>query len=216
MGNNNPPGYTHTGNPHSGTNRGLVVRNIHTGKKRMGRPSKFTPERVEVIIKALEIGNYVQQAVASADVDRGTFDLWLNKGRTFSDEYPDLDDDAAMLQCMIDHPYEFDSYGSPSDFLLFYRRTSRALTISEHFALSTIDTAIKNGDAKTALQYLMMRQPERYNPNRIGREVVTELSAESMNKIAEIVMDVVRTYIPEELWNEVLGILGEKLEGAAA
>lgn len=45
-----------------------------------GRPSKLTPERKELIIKAVQAGNYFQTACEFADVDPATAHGWIRRG----------------------------------------------------------------------------------------------------------------------------------------
>ena len=47
----------------------------------MGRPTKFTPERVKRIIDALSVGNTRTCAVAHAGIDYQSFLNWLERGQ---------------------------------------------------------------------------------------------------------------------------------------
>lgn len=50
----------------------------------MARPTKLTPERQELIIKALREGNYIEAACGYAGVGTSTFYEWMERGRTAS------------------------------------------------------------------------------------------------------------------------------------
>ena len=47
----------------------------------MARPSKFTPEVTETIIKALQIGATYKDAAEAAGVDYMTFRTWIERGQ---------------------------------------------------------------------------------------------------------------------------------------
>ena len=46
----------------------------------MARPSKFTPEVTETIIKALQIGATYKDAAEAAGVDYASFNNWMQQG----------------------------------------------------------------------------------------------------------------------------------------
>ena len=48
----------------------------------MARPSKFTPEVTEIIIKALQIGATYKDAAEAAGVDYDTYNNWIQEGKT--------------------------------------------------------------------------------------------------------------------------------------
>ena len=48
----------------------------------MARPSKFTPEVTETIIKALQIGATYKDAAEAAGVDYDTYNNWIQEGKT--------------------------------------------------------------------------------------------------------------------------------------
>lgn len=50
-----------------------------------GRPSKYTPERVQRIIKALEGGNTRRASCSAGGIDEETFARWLKSHADFGD-----------------------------------------------------------------------------------------------------------------------------------
>jgi transposase len=51
-----------------------------------GRPTKFTPEVREIILDAIEAGNYFSVACSIAGVDFSTFSRWMKRGRSKAPE----------------------------------------------------------------------------------------------------------------------------------
>ena len=47
----------------------------------MARPTKLTPERQTLIIKALREGNYIEAACAYAGIGKTTFYEWMERGQ---------------------------------------------------------------------------------------------------------------------------------------
>lgn len=54
-----------------------MVTKAQPEKRRMGRPSKFTPEARARIIEALRAGNYRHIAAAYAGIGERTFNTWM-------------------------------------------------------------------------------------------------------------------------------------------
>ena len=52
--------------------------------KKMGRPPKCTPERVEKICQALENGESIEMAARMAGITKPTYYDWLEKNLDFS------------------------------------------------------------------------------------------------------------------------------------
>jgi hypothetical protein len=48
---------------------------------RSGRPTKLNPERQAEIVSAIKAGNYAEIAAAYAGISRGTYFLWMKKGK---------------------------------------------------------------------------------------------------------------------------------------
>lgn len=57
------------------------MSDIPSTKKKMGRPTKLTPEMQGRIVDAIRAGNYLDTAAAYAGINRGTLHDWLKKGR---------------------------------------------------------------------------------------------------------------------------------------
>lgn len=49
-------------------------------KRRVGRPSKLTPEVKKRLIDAIKAGNYYEPACRFAGIDYSTFRKWMQKG----------------------------------------------------------------------------------------------------------------------------------------
>lgn len=49
-------------------------------KRKMGRPSKFTPEIVEQILSTVRAGNYLETAAAAAGINQDTLRDWMRRG----------------------------------------------------------------------------------------------------------------------------------------
>lgn len=57
-----------------------------------GRPSKFTPERVDTLVKWLKLGYYIDEACSMAGIHRDTYYAWLKKADEGIQEFSDFSD----------------------------------------------------------------------------------------------------------------------------
>lgn len=62
-------------------------------KRAKGQPTKLTPERHDLIVKAMRLGNYLVDAAKYANVSVRTVQLWMERGRN-EHERLEADDDA--------------------------------------------------------------------------------------------------------------------------
>ena len=67
--------------------------------RRVGRPSKLTPERIAKVLEALRAGNYVEAACGYANVSVSTFYRWLERGEQESKgQYREFREDIKKAQ----------------------------------------------------------------------------------------------------------------------
>lgn len=57
-----------------------------------GRPSKFSPERVDTLVKWLKLGYYIDEACSMAGIHRDTYYAWLKKAEEGVPEYSGFSD----------------------------------------------------------------------------------------------------------------------------
>jgi transposase-like protein len=95
----------------------------------MARPSKFTPEVTETIIKALQIGATYKDAAEAAGVDYDTYNEWIKAGKAAKS-------------------------GKFFEFSELVKRTEAQARLNY---LSTIAQAAAKGDWKAAEAYLKRR-----------------------------------------------------------
>lgn len=57
-----------------------------------GRPSKFTPDRVDTLVKWLKLGYYIDEACSMAGIHRDTYYAWLKKAEDGVPEFSDFSD----------------------------------------------------------------------------------------------------------------------------
>ena len=95
----------------------------------MARPSKFTPEVTETIIKALQIGATYKDAAEAAGVDYDTYNEWIKAGKAAKS-------------------------GKFSEFSELVKRTEAQARLNY---LSTIAQAAAKGDWKAAEAFLKRR-----------------------------------------------------------
>lgn len=103
----------------------------------MGRPTKFTPEVRETIIKAIGIGATYKDAAEAAGVDYNTFNEWMKRG--------DLQ--------------------KTGDYREFNEAVHIAEAAARLKYLSTIADAARNGDWRAALEYLKRRDRQTWGDN---------------------------------------------------
>ena len=131
------------------------------------RPSKLTPERVEVIREALEAGAYLETASRAAGIAPSTLWSWLRRGRT-AEESPDPSSE--------DLPY-----------LELLETVKSAQAAAEIEALGIIRDAARDGTWQAAAWFLERSNPaawsrtgrmslnERHNPDRIETSESTSI-----------------------------------------
>jgi transposase len=69
-------------------------------KKKVGRPSKLTPELREEIVDLIKTGNYIETVCAMVSINKTTFYKWLKKAdeSTRPNKYTKLRDDVEKAQ----------------------------------------------------------------------------------------------------------------------
>ena len=125
-----------------------------------GRPSKFSEERADKIIRAIRAGNYIETAAALAGVHKSTLYAWLKRGSAEADR---LDADPKAKPKKTELP-----------FLNFSDAVDIALAEAENMDVQAI-TAAAAEDWRAAAWRL-----ERKFPDRWGRK--DRLQAEVENK----------------------------------
>ena len=82
-------------------------------KKPVGRPSKYTPEAIEIIKNSLELGMYHEQAAIRAGITIETFHTWQHEKPEFSEaiQKAETDCEAFHLQRIKDGPANWQSSG---------------------------------------------------------------------------------------------------------
>ena len=103
----------------------------------MGRPTKFTPEVRETIIKAIGIGATYKDAAEAAGVEYNTFNEWMKRGAA----------------------------SKSGEFKEFYELIRQAEAAARLKYLTTIAEAARNGDWRAALEYLKRRDRQTWGDN---------------------------------------------------
>ncbi len=102
----------------------------------MARPTKFTPEVTDTIIKAVSIGATYKDAAEAAGVDYDTFNEWMKAGRTGKRRFSEFSEAIARAEANARNNY-----------------------------LSTIAQAAAKGDWKAAAWWLSHRARGDYGDN---------------------------------------------------
>lgn len=102
----------------------------------MARPTKFTPEIIETIIKAVSIGATYKDAAEAAGCSYELFNDWMERGRKGDKKY-----------------------------LQFLQAIRKAESNARNNYLSTIAQAAAKGDWKAAAWYLSHRAKSDYGDN---------------------------------------------------
>ena len=120
--------------------------------------SKFVPERLEVVIRALEQGRTIGVACARADISRRTFDRWVQK---------------ALEQ-------KVDDWRKYSDFMELAARTMLAFQDSLEGVVSRAAIA---GDVKAAFKLLEKIDEEHWGPKRASTVAIEAQAGSSVNVV---------------------------------
>ena len=115
---------------------------------KLGRPSKLTPDTERIIVKALNIGLYIETACDLAAIDRDTYYNWINKGKeSKAGRYRDFSDACRKAQAqaearLVGHILQDDSWQSKAWILerKFRKRWGRNLPVENDGNLAK-DTA---------------------------------------------------------------------------
>ena len=116
----------------------------------MARPTKFTPEVTETILKAIGMGATYKDAAEAAGVEYVTFQNWMNKGKD----------------------------ATSGKFLTFFNAVRREEAAARLRYLSTIAEASRKGDWRAALEYLKRRDRPNWGDGvdiTSGNEKITEI-----------------------------------------
>lgn len=107
----------------------------------MGRPTILTPEIQAKVVEALEIGSPRRAAAAFAGISVSSFMLWMEKGRSDTDDSP-----------------------SHEEYSEFYAAVNAAEAKAEHKAIKTIQDVMGGEDPKASLKaatwWLGVRRPD--------------------------------------------------------
>lgn len=112
-----------------------------------GAKSKLTPERHDLIVDAMRMGNYLVDAARYANVTTRTVENWMNRGRA---EHERLDDDETA---------------KPNPKEAIYLRFFRAVEQAEAECLVTVISAWKNAalaDHRAAKEWAARRHGDRW------------------------------------------------------
>lgn len=112
-------------------------------KKKPGPKGKFTPERTDAIIKAIQEGCPHETAAAAAGIATSTFYAWIEKGEGFQ----------------------------TGIYREFADNVRRAEALAEAERISRIDRAGKEGDWKADAWYLERRYPERWGRKHFSADL---------------------------------------------
>lgn len=127
------------------TAKPLEEKAIQTVKK-MGRPTKFTPEVTSKILAAIRGGNYIETAAAWAGVDKVTIYDWLKQG-------------AAQ---------------DTGKFRDFSNAVAEALAHAEIADVNYVGEAAKKGDWRAAAWRLERRNPKKWGRQETPQSVTIE------------------------------------------
>lgn len=155
-----------------------------------GRPSKFTPERVEAILEALKSGCYVETAAIYGGVSTSLVYQWCDRGRKERERleiFPDAEPDATEVP-----------------FMDFLEEVEKARANAEIRAVMQIQRAASEGTWQAAAWYL-----ERSYPKKWGRTDHTEITGEGGGAIK---VDVAT----DELERKILAIASKRKDEDSA
>lgn len=127
----------------------LEEKAIQTVKK-MGRPTKFTPEVTSKILTAIRAGNYIETAAAWAGIDKVTLYDWLKQGAA---------QDAGKFKD-------------------FSNAVAEALAHAEIADLNHVGEAAKRGDWRAAAWRLERRNPTKWGRQDAPQSVTIETNKE--------------------------------------
>ena len=130
------------------TAKPLAEKAIQTVKK-MGRPTKFTPEVTSKILAAIRAGNYIETAAAWAGVNKDTLYDWLKQG----------------------------SAQDTGKFKEFSDAVGEALAHAEITDVNHVGKAAQNGDWRAAAWRLERRNPKKWGKQE-GQSVTIETDKE--------------------------------------
>ena len=158
--------------------------NTDTGRKSGRKPPSRNDPRVQVLLAALEQGQFVSTSCDAAGIHRSTVARWVKRGEEaqIAMEIDGVDIDASEL-----------AYCDISDAI------KKAQATAQSQALSVIQKAAQNGTWQAAAWYL-----ERAYPQRWGRFPRTESDdmpsgTPRENPTANELMDEVEAYIDREV-----------------
>lgn len=115
--------------------------------RKIGRPTKFTPEVRERILIAIRAGNYIDTAAQSAGINKDTFYSWMAKAETS---------------------------GAPKEYYDFADDIKKARAEAEIQAVGVIQQAANRGTWQAAAWYLERSYPDRFGRTRIETSGVAE------------------------------------------
>lgn len=128
-------------------------------KKKVGRSSKLTQERVETILEALKTGCYIETACLYAGISVATMYNWLERGKRERERLQVLEDETVTETEVI--------------YLEFLEAVEKARASAELRAVAQIQTAAATGQWQASAWYL-----ERSYPQKWGRKDYTEITGE--------------------------------------
>ena len=119
-------------------------------KKKVGRPTKLTPQLREEIVELLKSGNYIETVCGLVGINKTTFYLWINKAdaSTRSTKYSKFRDDVY-----------------------------KAMAFSEARLVTLIAKSAEK-DWRAAVWMLERRQPERWGKPEVKNETPQKLESE--------------------------------------
>ena len=152
-----------------------------------GRPTKLTPKKREIIIEAVERGNYIETAAALAGVSEATVYNWRNRGKRELErleKYPDA---------------EISKTERP--FLEFLEAYTRALAVAEDLDVQNINKAAKDDWRASAWKL------ERRNPKKWGKKERLDANLQHTGKDGGPI-ETESTFDLSNLSDEELALLG--------
>jgi transposase-like protein len=158
-------------------------------RRKPGRPRVLTPEKMDVVVEYVRKGNWLTVAAANAGIGYSTLNLWLQRAR-------DARDAAEPHNPTNPTDPDWRPIPIPDDmrpYVAFLERVERAHAEGESHAVEALHTAIEGGfvvrrrhlpdgsleeevappDGKLALNYLAVRDPERWGRTPTQRIEVT-------------------------------------------
>ena len=83
---------TKTGTPCKRAPNGTGYCKQHAPRETAGRPTKWTQEMQDQIVKVIKVGNYIETAAVFAGISKDTLYDWLKRGRAGEDPYAGFSD----------------------------------------------------------------------------------------------------------------------------